>query len=192
MKAFWLMTLGLIIFLSGSLAPAQTPDNYQISTPSGYVQNEEQISICPIDSTVVIANWRDFRLGYRQVGLGRSFIFPDFWTDSLVSPSMQVFDYQSDPAIAAANDGTFYICHLDYMRVDPNDSSYISILKSTDKGVSWTGPYTVTDTIGPWFEDKEFIAVDRGPASTLAVEAGCSGIAERAVVAIGAVRFVVG
>jgi len=165
MKVFMLMSIVLLLLLGGALVSAQTPNNYRISSYSGEVQNEEQILICPTDSNVIIANWRDFRLGYRQVGLGRSYLMPDFWTDSLVSTNMQVFNFQSDPAMAAANDGTFYICHLDYMSVSPYDSSYISILKSTDKGVSWTGPYTVTDTIGPWFEDKEFITVDRSPSS---------------------------
>ncbi|MEW5922671.1 MAG: dockerin type I domain-containing protein [Candidatus Zixiibacteriota bacterium] len=162
-----LMTLLIGTFLAICISPvsAQIPPNYQISSPSGEVQNEEQILFCPIDSTIIIANWRDFRLGYRQIGLGRSQLFPNFWQDSLIRPNFQIFLYQSDPAMAAANDGTMYLCHLDYVRSSLYDSSYISILKSTDKGISWTGPYTVTDITGPWFEDKEFITVDRSPGS---------------------------
>ncbi len=57
--------------------------------------------------------------------------------------------------------GNFYICVLDYKSTASNDSSYISFLKSTDKGASWTGPFTVEDTIGPYFEDKQFIDIDK-------------------------------
>jgi hypothetical protein len=151
----------LIVSFSASLATPPPPDNYAISTPYPGVQNEQQIFVCPTDSNIVLADWRDFRLGYRQIGLGRSTMGGDLWTDSLVSPAMQVFTYQSDPAMAVTNEGTFYICYLDYVVADYYDSSYITVLKSTDKGVSWTGPYTVEDTFGPYFEDKEFMTVDR-------------------------------
>ena len=147
--------------MSGVRATPPPPDNYPISSPSPEVQNEQQIFVCPTDSTIVIANWRDFRLGYRQIGLGRSSTAPDIYVDSLIKPSFQVYDRQSDPTMAVANDGTYYLSHLDYMPIPNNDSSHISFLKSTDKGVSWTGPYTIVDSIGPYFEDKQYIIVDR-------------------------------
>jgi len=64
---------------------------------------------------------------------------------------------------------------LDYQPIEYNDSSHITFLKSTDKGVSWTGPVTIIDTIGPYFEDKEFITVDRtdGPYSGNVYVAWC-------------------
>ena len=54
-----------------AVASAQIP-NVQISSPSFQLQNEEQVFYCPIDSSVVVATWRDFRLGYRRCGIGRS------------------------------------------------------------------------------------------------------------------------
>jgi hypothetical protein len=153
--------LALLIGCLASATPPPPP-NYQISSSSPQLQNEEQIWVCPTDSNIVIADWRDFRLGYRQIGIGRSINGGNFWTDSLLSPSMQVLTWQSDPTLTVDRDGNFYICVLDYHPTGGNDdSSYVSFLKSTDKGVSWTGPVTVEDTLGPYFEDKEFITADR-------------------------------
>ena len=159
MVGLWLAAL--------AMAEPPIPENYPISTYSDELQNEEQIWTCPTDSSVVIAVWRDFRLGYRQVGIGRSWLAHDFWIDSLIHPDMQMFTRQSDPCLTVDNDGNFYICVLDYQPITVYDSSYITVLKSTDKGVSWTGPVTVEDTLGPYFEDKQFTVVDRtnGPHS---------------------------
>ena len=164
-----LIVLGIVSLAALAVAEPPIPENYPISSYSPELQNEEQIWTCPTDSTVIIAVWRDFRLGYRQVGIGRSSIVNNFWQDSLIHPDMQVFMQQSDPCLTVDNNGNFYICVLDYQ---PNatsiwDSSYISVLKSTDKGVSWTGPVTVEHALGPYFEDKQFTVVDRtnGPYS---------------------------
>ncbi|MFQ6007785.1 MAG: hypothetical protein ACE5K8_02430, partial [Candidatus Zixiibacteriota bacterium] len=159
----------LTLLTSGiAAATPPPPPNYQISSPSPELQNEEQIWVCPTDSNIVIADWRDFRLGYRQVGIGRSTDGGNNWTDSLLNPAMQIFSRQSDPCLTVDRDGNFYICVLDYEPIGSyDDSSYITFFKSTDKGLSWTGPVTVEDTLGPYFEDKQFIIVDRttGPYS---------------------------
>jgi len=160
--------VGLALLGVIALANMPIPFNYQISSPSPELQNEEQIWVCPTDSNIVIADWRDFRLGYRQIGIGRSTDAGNTWTDSMLSPLMQIFSRQSDPCLTVDRDGNFYISVLDYEPLGTNDdSSYITFLKSTDKGLSWTGPVTVVDTIGPYFEDKQYIIVDRttGPHS---------------------------
>ncbi len=170
MKSVYIaLILGFVLLAASAAGDPPIPQNYAIGTPYPELQNEEQIWTCPTDSTVVIAIWRDFRLGYRQVGIGRSWIVNDFWVDSLIHPDMQMFMQQSDPCLTVDNDGNFYICVLDYQPSATTiwDSSYISVLKSTDKGVSWTGPVTLVDTLGPYFEDKQFTVVDRtdGPHS---------------------------
>jgi len=167
MKITTLITaLGLALLAVATLS-APPPLNYQISSPSSQLQNEEQIWVCPTDSNIVIADWRDFRLGYRQIGIGRSTDGGNTWSDSLLNPDMLMLSLQSDPTLTVNKDGDFYMCVLDYDPPDGNynDSSYISVLKSTDKGVSWTGPVTVEDTLGPYFEDKQFIAVDQTAGS---------------------------
>ena len=160
--------VGLALLGVIALANMPIPLNYQISSPSFQLQNEEQVWVCPTDSNIVIADWRDFRLGYRQIGIGRSTDGGNTWTDSLLSPDMQIFSRQSDPCLTVDREGNFYISVLDYEPLGSyDDSSYITFLKSTDKGLSWTGPVTIEDTLGPYFEDKQYIIVDRttGPHS---------------------------
>ncbi len=156
----WVLSSATVLLIAClSFAAPPVPANYMISSGSPELQNEEQIWICPTDSTAVIAVWRDFRLGYRQVAIGREF-FDGFWIDSLISPSMQVFSWQSDPTLTVDRDGNFYISVLDYEPNVGDDSSHISFLKSTDKGMTWAGPYTVVDTLVQHFEDKQFIVTD--------------------------------
>jgi len=160
-KMVAILAIGLMMAAAVS-AEVPIPANYQVSTPSYRLQNEEQIMVSPVDSNVLIADWRDFRLGYRQVGVGRSADGGATWSDQLIPVWQQKFDRQSDPALTVDADGNFYVCVLDYQSSsDVEDSSYVSILKSTDDGLTWTGPVTVEDSIGPYFEDKEFITCDR-------------------------------
>jgi hypothetical protein len=126
------------------------------------LQNEEQVWICPKDTSIVITNHRDFRLGYRQVGIGRGILGGNFWVDSLIHPDFQIFTHQSDPIMTTNSAGDIIICHLDYRRgISPRDSSYLAFLVSDDCGETWNGPYTVEDSIGPYFEDKQFMTCDR-------------------------------
>jgi hypothetical protein len=145
------------------------PANIRI-TNTPQLNNEEQVFICPSDTNIIIANWRDFRLGYRQIGIGRSTDGGLTWSDSLINPLMQyfhLFSWQSDPTMAVTPGGIYYMSVLDFSPTANNDSSVISFYKSVDKGLSWTGPTTNTAHFGLWFEDKQFITVDRtaGPHS---------------------------
>ncbi len=133
--------------------------NQQISTPSFQLQNEEQVFYCPIDSSVLLATWRDFRLGYRQCGIGRSIDGGLTWTDYLNPLQMSFDSRQSDPTMTVAANGDMYMSFLDY-NAFVDDLSYIVFISSTDKGATWNGPYPVT-VAGPWFEDKQFLACDR-------------------------------
>ncbi len=145
----------LVVLLSSALAGPPPPFNYRVSSWSEQIQNEEQIWVSPTDSNIVIANWRDFRLGYRQVGLGRSVDAGANWTDSLMN--VNFYTYQSDPCLDVDAEGNFYACVLDY----DNLHSAITFVKSTDKGLTWTGPSKIEGVAGRYFEDKQFITVDR-------------------------------
>ena len=153
----YLAVLVLVLTFSSSQA-IEPPTNYQVSSSAFELQNEEQIHVNPTDSTNLIAVWRDFRLGYRQIGIGRSTDGGQTWSDSLISVPNQLWSWQSDPALTVANDGTFYLVTLDFQ--PSQDTSQIAVYRSSDGGISWDGPYTVVDTISPWFEDKEFVTVD--------------------------------
>jgi hypothetical protein len=121
------------------------------------LQNEEQIAVNPLDGQNVVAVWRDFRLGFRQVGVGASFDGGLTWTEDLmVDPR---FTRQSDPGLTYDKDGNFYAVLLSYEAIW--DSNSLAVLKSTDGGLSWGAPsYAVVS--GPaFFEDKELMSCDR-------------------------------
>ena len=156
--------IGFALLATAASSAPPPPANYPVSTPTTQFQNEEQVFVCPTDSNIVIAVWRDFRLGYRQIGIGRSTDGGNTWTDSLISLDFQVWDWQSDPAMTVDADGNFYVCYLDFdsssAPTGRRDSSHISVIKSTDKGLTWTGPVNMADTFGLYFEDKQFITAD--------------------------------
>ncbi len=135
------------------------PPNVKVnSDTTPYLQNEQQIWISPFDASIVIADWRDWRLGYRRVAIGVSTDGGSTWSDSLVSGIP--YDRQSDPCLVGDNYGNFYMNMLDY---NPGGlgESYIVVYRSTDNGVSWSGPVTTCPWIFGTFEDKQFTAVDR-------------------------------
>ena len=152
---------GAQTFATFSMAP---PPNIRV-TNIPELNNEEQVWICPIDSNIIIANWRDFRHGYRQVGIGRSTDGGQTWTDSLISIGMQIFfgnSKQSDPTMTVDRLGNFYMSVLDWDAFGFTGGSYIAFYKSIDKGVSWTGPVPHLSVINTSvFEDKQFITTDR-------------------------------
>jgi len=149
--------LAILLTSALSFATPPIPPNYQISTPDPSVQNEEQVFVSPIDSNIIIANWRDFRLGFRQVGLGRSTNGGQTWSDSLIS--IVKYDRQSDPCLDVSRTGVYYSCVLDYSSTFP--FSAITMVRSTDGGVSWTGLAEIEGPPGEYKEDKQFITVDR-------------------------------
>jgi len=130
--------------------------NIRINSVTDNIQNEEQIAINPRDSLNLVAVWRDFRLGYRQVGFGYSFDGGNTWHDTLFSGTPYAWD--SDPGITVDDSGYFYAVVLS---LPPDGStSGIFVFKSTTGGSSWEGPYTVVDAHTSAFEDKELITAD--------------------------------
>ncbi|MCM2271124.1 MAG: hypothetical protein NDJ18_01000 [candidate division Zixibacteria bacterium] len=162
----WILVCLSLLLITGrteatSLLPP--PPNIRITTIP-QLNNEEQVFICPTDSNIIIANWRDFRLGYRQIGIGRSTDGGLTWVDSLIDVGMQYFNFsawQSDPTLAVDRLGNFYMSVLDFLPAGGLSSSVISFYRSLDKGVSWEGPYIPDPPPGTTFEDKQFITVDR-------------------------------
>jgi len=133
------------------------PHNVQLNTDgTPFLQNEEQIWMNWADPLNVLANWRDWRLGYRRIGFAVSTDGGATWgTDSL---AVGLQDRQSDPCLTGDRLGRFYFNMLDYESAGP--ISQISVLRSTDKGLTWMGP-VATGAPGPWFEDKQFTTADR-------------------------------
>lgn len=153
--------LGVAWFCTFAIA-LPIPVNHPVTGPVSDVQNEEQVWICPGDPSIVLANHRDFRTGARDIAIARSIDGGATWTDSLIGDAYRVLRRRTDPMMVGMSDGNIVMGHLDHAYDgDVYDSSYIAFLISEDCGVTWTGPYTVADSVGDYLEDKPFAASDR-------------------------------
>ena len=130
--------------------------NIQISLPHQELQNEEQVFYCPTDENVILATWRDFRLGFRRCAIGRSTDGGATWSDHLNNRLLSSGGFQSDPAMTVDRQGNFYCCYMDW-----TENSYLIVIKSTDKGDYWEGPYVAHSAPPDHFADKEFFTCDR-------------------------------
>ncbi|RLG09890.1 hypothetical protein DRN73_09150 [Candidatus Pacearchaeota archaeon] len=128
--------------------------NVRVNSVTTNVQNEEQIAVNNLNALNAVAVWRDFRLGYRQVGIGYTFDGGQTWHDTLAYDTP--YEWDSDPVVVSDELGNFYITVLSL----PSSEDYTAIymLKSTDGGLTWNS-YEVID-VGE-FEDKEWIAIDK-------------------------------
>lgn len=122
------------------------------------LQNEEQVAINPLNPANMVAVWRDFRLGYRQVAWGYTFDGGATWTDGglFYEPN---YPYQSDPGVTTDKDGNFYAIVLSFTSTSESNGFYV--YKSIDGGVTWGPPLEVINGVPDVFEDKEFLACDR-------------------------------
>lgn len=153
----WKVLLGTMVLLAiaGSLAGADYPQIRVNSDNTTTKQNEQQICINPTDSDNLVACWRDFRLGYRQVGVGYSLDGGYSWVDYLIGG---ILPWDSDPVLVVHSDGTFYLVVVNFQSGGDNQ---LAVHRSTDKGMTWDGPFTAVYSHGQTFEDKEWMAVDR-------------------------------
>jgi hypothetical protein len=121
------------------------------------------VCINPTNTANAVAVWRDFRFGYRRVGVGYTFDGGQSWNDTLlvVPPHPR----QSDPVMTVDDDGNYFACTLCLPWT--NGPSGIYVQKSTDGGVSWGNPVAVIDSNPDFFEDKQWITIDRtfGPTN---------------------------
>jgi len=140
-------------------ADAQAWDNLILNQDTTTeLQNEEQVAINPTNPDNMVAVWRDFRLGYRQVGWAYTFDGGESWTEGGLIDEPN-YPWQSDPGVTADADGNFYAIVLSYTSTSDPNGFYV--FRSTDGGVSWGPPLEVIDGVPGVFEDKEFIACDR-------------------------------
>lgn len=118
-------------------------DNIQVNHDgTTHLQNEEVVCINPTNTDNAVAIWRDFRLGYRRVGIGYTFDGGQTWIDTLLE--VPPHPRQSDPVLWVDRNGVFYASTL---TLGPTmyDPSGISVQKSTDSGVTWSDRVRVND-----------------------------------------------
>lgn len=164
MRKFSLLTgtiFGIIVpsFLIGSIWQRDSAYlNIRVNNDTtDQLQNEEQIVMNPTDTTNMVAVWRDFRLGYRQVTYAYTYDGGLTWEQDLFSEPQYIWD--SDPGLTVDTAGNFYAVILSYNSTsEPNG---LFVYKSTDGGATWSGPVTVINGVSGVFEDKELIACDR-------------------------------
>lgn len=119
--------------------------------------NEEQVWVNLTNPANLVAVWRDFRLGYRRVGVGYTFDTGWTWTDYLFEGTPYYKD--SDPALTVDRHGNFYICILNF-EGDYSEPNGFAVAKSSD-GVNWSQVVMAVNSDGSTFEDKELIECDR-------------------------------
>ena len=144
----------------GPPAPAgRAYDNLRINTDSTQqLQNEQQVVVNPLNPDNLVATWRDFRLGHREVGIGYSLDGGQNWTDYLIDGPAQ-YSYHSDPGLTVDRQGNIYACILSYN--DTSSPNGLFVLKSGSGGASWGAPVAAVDGVNGVFEDKQLIACDR-------------------------------
>jgi hypothetical protein len=134
-------------------------ENIQINSDNTtQLQNEEMVCINPTNTDNAVAVWRDFRLGYRRVGVGYTFDGGQTWTDALFDVPYR--PWASDPVLTVDDNGNYYACTLEYEGTF-DEPSGLYVRKSSDGGISWSGPVIAIDSVQGVFEDKQWIALDR-------------------------------
>jgi hypothetical protein len=154
----------LVLPLSGTSSAAAWGNLQLNQDATTELQNEEQIAINPTDPDNMVAVWRDFRLGFRQVGWAYTFDGGVSWTEGGLIDEPN-YPWQSDPGVTADRDGNFYAVLLSLVSTSQPNGIYV--VKSTDGGMSWGAPLEVVNGVPDVFEDKELLACDRtaGPHS---------------------------
>lgn len=149
----------LAILLPGA-ALAQDWLNTRINDDvTNELQNEQQIVVNPTNPENLVSVWRDFRLGYRQIGYGYTNDGGRTWTN----PGLFVDPYyprDSDPALTVNAAGTFFAMLLAYTG-STSQSNGMLMYRSIDGGATWEERGFAVNAVPGVFEDKEFIACDR-------------------------------
>ncbi len=130
---------------------------------SGEIQNEEQVCINPLDPDNMVAVWRDFREGYRRIGVGYTLDGGETWHDELF-PQMY-YEWQSDPVLVVDHNGVFTANMITFEAGGAGDVGMLSV-SSFDGGQTWQDSvWAVRTTDESAFEDKQMLAIDNSPDS---------------------------
>jgi hypothetical protein len=149
------MALPLLLLLTVS-ARADYPQIRIHADTTVQLQNEQQVCVNPRDPFNIVACWRDFRLGYRRVGVGYSLDGGRTWIDQLITTDLGM---HSDPVLTVGRDGVFYLAVLDFS--GGSGANQISVYFSYNRGWIWNPLTPVAFSWGDTFQDKEWIALDR-------------------------------
>jgi hypothetical protein len=132
-------------------------------------QNEPSVRISRVDPNVVVAAWRDFRLGYqepdvvRRIGYSYSADGGLTWSTSQLLPDPNPDHIsQSDPVVTSDMDGNFYISSTSRQPVNGYNREML-LYKSTDNGQTFSLHAIAVPGSGGAGEDKEWLFCDPVP-----------------------------
>ncbi len=114
----------------------------------GDAANETSMAIDPTDPDRIVIGWRQFNTvtsHFRRAGNAYSHDGGATWNNQ---PTLENGRWRSDPVLAADADGNFFYYSL-------SSGTAAEMFKSTDGGVSWTGP------VNAFGGDKQWMAIDR-------------------------------
>lgn len=134
-------------------------------------QNEPSVRISRSNPDVVVAAWRDFRLGWqepnviRRIGYAYSHDGGLTWSESQLLPDPNPNHLsQSDPVLTSDSEGNFYLSSTSRQPV-ANYNREMLIYKSTDNGQTFNYYSTAVPGSGLQGEDKEWIFCDPVPGN---------------------------
>ncbi len=143
--------------------------NVNISNNSA-PQNEPSVKISRKNPNIVVAAWRDFRLGIdptavRRVGYSRSTDGGMTWSTSALLDSTLLpggLLRNSDATVGTDTAGNFYIGVIALN--NSNGNGTLAVYKSTDQGVTFPIAVIIAQSGGTG-EDKEYMTTDFTPNS---------------------------
>jgi hypothetical protein len=143
--------------------PLFTNINLSINTAP---QNEPSVRISRVNPNIVVAAWRDFRLGYidpnvvRRIGYTYSTNGGLTWAVSQLFPDPNPsHTSQSDPVVTSDAQGNFYVSSTSRQPVSGFNRDML-IYKSTNNGQTFFLHATAVPGSGGSGEDKEWIFCD--------------------------------
>ena len=136
-------------------------------------QNEPTVRISRTDPNVVVAAWRDFRLGWtepnvvRRIGYAYSHDGGLTWSESQLLPDPNPDHLsQSDPVLTSDASGHFYLSSTSRQPVVTSYNREMLLYKSTDNGETFELHATAVPGSGFQGEDKEWIFCDPVPSNS--------------------------
>jgi hypothetical protein len=125
-----------------------------------------------LDPNIVVAAWRDFRLGYlepdvvRRIGYSYSVDGGLTWSESQLLPDPNPDHIsQSDPVVTCDMEGNFYISSTSRQPVNGYNREML-LYKSTDNGQTFSLHAIAVPGSGGAGEDKEWLFCDPVPDNT--------------------------
>jgi len=159
--------------IGGDQTTVQSPAFLNLNLSSNSApQNEPTVRISRTDKNIVVAAWRDFRLGFtnpiiRRIGYTRSTDGGATWATSQLLPDpAPTYVSQSDPVLTSDTAGNIYLSSTSRKsNAFPQERDQI-VYKSTDGGETFFFLGVAMASAGGGGEDKEWMFCDLVPSNS--------------------------